>query len=263
MEIVINKTEYDIFHGILKPMPKRADISRLNRLERLQGLLRDGDLVTAGDLAAELGVSVRSVARDLALLRDSGVPVESDRGRGGGVRLPARWSLGRIHLSEEEAVDLLLSMAVAEKMDSPLLLDRLPAARQKLSVAFSERQQGRIRSLRKRILLGQPASERVLASYRRPTRETVALVKRAFFEMRLLRISYIDEAGRATIREIEPQFLYLNVPVWYLLAWDRLREAVRFFRIDRLTRVEKLDAAFRLRDPKEFIRDAEHAARTL
>lgn len=244
-------------------MPKRAAVSRLDRLERLQGLLRDGDHVTAGALAAELGVSVRSVARDLALLRDSGVPVEADRGRGGGVRLPARWSLGRIHLSEEEAIDLLLSMAVAEKMDSPLLLDRLPAARQKLAAAFSDRQQARIRSLRKRILIGQPASERVLASYRRPPRETLALVKRAFFEMRLLRIAYIDEAGRMTTREIEPQFLYLNVPVWYVLAWDRLRDAERFFRIDRLTRVEKLDASFRLRDPRTFLVEAEHAARTL
>jgi predicted DNA-binding transcriptional regulator YafY len=206
-------------------MPKRAALSRLDRLERLQGLLRDGDLVTAAELAAELGVSTRSVARDLAVLRDSGVPIESDRGRGGGVRLPARWSLGRIHLSEEEAVDLLLSMAVAEKMDSPLLLDRLASARQKLAAAFSERQQARIRSLRKRILLGQPASERVLASYRKPPREMLALVKSAFFEMRLLRVSYADGAGRLTVREIEPQFLYLNVPVWYLLAWDRLREA--------------------------------------
>jgi predicted DNA-binding transcriptional regulator YafY len=103
----------------------------------------------------------------------------------------------------------------------------------------------------------------VIASYRRPARETLALVKGAFFEMRVLRIGYEDEARRLTTREIEPQFLYLNVPVWYLLAWDRLREAVRFFRIDRLKGVEKLDATFRLRDARAFLVDAEHAARTL
>jgi predicted DNA-binding transcriptional regulator YafY len=103
----------------------------------------------------------------------------------------------------------------------------------------------------------------VLTSYRQPRRETLALIKRAFFEMRLLRISYVDEAGRATTREIESQFLYLNVPVWYLLAWDRLREGVRFFRIDRLKGVERIETSFRLRDPKPFLVDAEHAARTL
>lgn len=65
------------------------------------------------------------------------------------------------------------------------------------------------------------------------------MVKSAFFEMRLLRISYLDAAGQLTTREIEPQFLYLNLPVWYLLAWDRWREAVRFFRIDRLRGVGK------------------------
>lgn len=244
-------------------MTKRGAGSRLERLERLQGLLRETDLTTAAGLAAELGVSVRSVARDLAHLRDSGVPVESDRGRGGGVRLPQRWSLGRVHLTEEEALDLLLSMAVAEKIDSPLLLDRLASARQKLAAAFSERQQKRIGALRKRILLGAPASEGVLASYRRPARQTLSAVKSAFFEMRVGRIVYADEAGRLTNREIEPQFLYLNLPVWYLLAWDRLREAVRFFRIDRLRKVEKLDQTFRLRDARGFLRDAEHAARPL
>jgi predicted DNA-binding transcriptional regulator YafY len=68
---------------------------------------------------------------------------------------------------------------------------------------------------------------------------------------------------RFGVREIEPQFLYLNIPVWYLLAWDRLRDAVRFFRVDQLKHVEKLDATFRARDPRLFLVDAEHAARTL
>ena len=244
-------------------MPRRSTLSRLDRLERLQGLLRDGDLATTAELAIALGVSPRSVARDLALLRDSGVPVEADRGRGGGVSLPRRWSLGRIHLSEEEAVDLLLSMAIAEKMDLPLLLDRLAGARQKLAAAFTEHQQARIRMIRKRIFLGAPASERVIASYRKPPRDTLTLIKSAFFEMRLLRIAYADEAGQETVREVEPQFLYLNLPVWYLLAWDRLRDAVRFFRIDRLRSVETLDTTCRLRDPRPFLVDAEAAARTL
>jgi predicted DNA-binding transcriptional regulator YafY len=251
------------FFGSLSLMPGTAALSRLERLERLQGLLREGESATSGALGLALGVDARTIRRDLQLLRDAGVPIESERGRGGGVRLPVRWSLGRIHLSEEEAVDLLLSLAVAEKMDSPLLLDRLPAVRQKLAAAFSERQQKRIGALRKRIFLGQPASDRVLESYRRPGRETLALVKSAFFEMRLLRIAYVNEAGEPTTREIEPQFLYLNLPVWYLLSWDRLRDGVRFFRIDRLKSVEKLDAAFRLRDPQVFLVAAEHAARTL
>jgi predicted DNA-binding transcriptional regulator YafY len=244
-------------------MARNSTRSRLDRLERLQGLLRDGDLTSTGELAAALGVSSRSLARDLALLRESGVPIESDRGRGGGVRLPARWSIGHLHLSEEDAIDMLLSIAVAEKMDSPLLLSRIAGVRQKLTAAFAGNQQQRIRSLRKRVLVGSPASSRVLASYRRPGSATLSNVKAAFFNLRVLRIVYVDQEGRETTREVEPQFLYLNPPVWYLLGWDRLRDGVRFFRVDRLREVAATGQAFRLRNSAEFLSAAEQAARPL
>jgi len=61
--------------------------SRVIRLDALKALLADSDATTAGDLASELGVSVRTVQRDLASLRELGMPIEADRGRGGGIRL--------------------------------------------------------------------------------------------------------------------------------------------------------------------------------
>jgi predicted DNA-binding transcriptional regulator YafY len=95
--------------------------SRVVRLDSLKALLAERDVTTTADLAAELGVSVRTVARDLAVLRDMGMPIEGDRGRGGGVRLEPGWYLGRVHLNESEALGLLLSRAIAEKVGSPLL----------------------------------------------------------------------------------------------------------------------------------------------
>jgi predicted DNA-binding transcriptional regulator YafY len=69
--------------------------------------------------------------------------------------------------------------------------------------------------------------------------------------------------GAATLREIEPQFLCLNVPVWYLLAWDRLRGAIRSFRIDRITAVTPLEGSFRLADPRPFLAEAEEGIEAL
>jgi predicted DNA-binding transcriptional regulator YafY len=65
------------------------------------------------------------------------------------------------------------------------------------------------------------------------------------------------------LQRLEPQFLYLNVPVWYLLAWDRLRGAVRFFRIDRVRSVTPLEAGFRVADPKPFLAEAEEVVEAL
>ena len=244
-------------------MSKGSAGDRLERLERLKGLLKASDSLTVKELARELDVSVRSLSRDIEVLRASGVPIESDRGRGGGVRLQRQWSFGRLHLDFEEGIDLLLSIALAEKLNSPLLLKRLRSIRQKLATSFPESQQGRIRMLRNRILIGPPASERVLETYRMKAPEQLTHVARAFFEMRLLEIGYADEAARLTTREIEPQFLFFCVPAWYLLSWDRLRDDIRTFRIDRIHRATVMDTTFRLRDRGRFIEWAGAAAEAL
>ena len=95
------------------------------------------------------------------------------------------------------------------------------------------------------------------------TRETFHGVAEAFFNMRCIAISYVDRNGVTTSRSIEPQFLYLSVPVWYLLAWDRLRGAIRYFRIDRVTSVTPLESEFRLADPRPFLAVAEEGIEAL
>lgn len=244
-------------------MKPRATASRLHRLEELKGLLKAQDSVTAAELAAELGVSLRTLNRDLEILRDAGVPIESDRGRGGGLRLQRNWALGRLHLSPEEAIDLLLSVAIAERMNSPLLLQRLGPIKRKIVAAFSEGYQAKIRTLRKRILIGSPASDRVLATFSPPPRGALAGIAEAFFDQRCVALDYVDGKGASTSREVEPQFLYFSMPVWYLMAWDRLRQAVRYFRVDRISAVTVLDARFRLADPRPFLAEAEEGIAAL
>src|SRR5918995_352758 len=142
--------------------------SRVLRLDALKVLLADREAATAGELAIELGVNVRTVQRDLAALRKLGMPIESDRGRGGGIRLERGWSLGRVHLNESEALGLLLSLTIAEKIGSPLLLDDLRSITRKVRAAFAPAQSRRIRALRRRVLVGGPASDRVLTDYSTP-----------------------------------------------------------------------------------------------
>ena len=238
-------------------------VSRVLRLEAVKALLADRDVTTVGDLAADLGVSMRTVQRDLVALRDLGMPIESDRGRGGGIRLEPGWSLGRVHLNESEALGMLLSLTIAEKIGSPLLLEDLRSVRRKVSAAFAPAQSRRIRALRRRVLVGGPASDRVLTTYTPPQASITQGLMRAFLYQHVASIRYQDQSGTVTDREIETQYLYYNLPVWYALAWDRLREDVRFFRLDRLQRIQALAADFRLRPSDPFLKAGEPEARTM
>ncbi len=213
--------------------------------------------------AEALGVSVRTVARDLALLGKRGNVFEGERGRGGGMRLAIGQRAGRIRLDAQESIDLLLATVIAEKMDSPLLLGRLRGIRQKLANVFPRTEQEKIKLLRRRILVGSHVSVEVLAGYKPHACKHVDLIGRGFLEMRPLAIAYRDQRGRLTQREVEPHYLYLNMPAWYLMCWDRLREDVRSFRIDRIEGATIGEGQFRLRGPELFLRMTERSAAAL
>lgn len=218
-----------------------------DRSDRLLGLLASRPSWTAPDLAAELGVSLRTIRRDLVRLRDRGVALSAESGRGGGVRAPARSGLGRLLLDHGEVVDLLLSLAIAERLGSPLLLENVRKIRQKIASAFPAEDRARIAELRRRVLVGPPVSAEVAATFSRPRRQIVAPLQEGFFERRVIEMTYAGKERSA--RTIEPQYLMTSFPGFYLFAWDTGRDAARTFRVDRIESVVVTKARFRLRDP--------------
>ncbi len=207
--------------------------------------------MTVAGLAAEFGMSPRTLFRDIAVLRARGLPVEADRGRGGGIRLDRHWGVGRLALNYREAIELLVSLTVAERMGAPWMMANLGPVRRKLEASFSPAMRDRIRGLRARILIGKGASVPVLQGFRAPG-EAAGEVFAAFLERRVLEFGYSDAEGRGTDRRVEPQFLLLNAPVWYLVAWDIGRNAPRTFRMDRIAAAHAADGIFSLRPEAAF-----------
>lgn len=115
--------------------------------------------------------------------------------------------------------------------------------------------------MRSRILVGEPASNGVIQAYESPGTLVTSILLEAFWKCRLASIRYRDREGNVTERVIEAQCLYYNVPVWYVLAWDHLRNDVRFFRIDRIEHATMIGAQFQLRPARIFIRAGEPEAR--
>ena len=212
-------------------------MQRIERLDLLTRVLRDRPGITVAELARSLGISARSVFRDLDHLRERGYPIEADRGRGGGVRLHASWGLGKVLLSSEEALCTLLSLAISEKLAFPMFASDVSRARKKIVDAFPTSERKKIGPLRERIFVGRPASDAVRSSYSTPESGVMRQLQLAFIREVIVRADYVKETGEGSSRRLEPHALLIIWPAWYLLAYDHLRGEPRTFRFDRFRKV--------------------------
>ena len=232
-------------------MPRANTTTRLDRLEKLSALLADGTAHAAADLAAQLSISLRTVCRDIDLLRERGWAITGEAGRGGGVALANRWPVRVSILREQEAIDLLLALAASEAMGFTIT-QQLTSVRESIARSFAPADRTAIARLRQRIRVAAPsslASGATLAAFDSPAADRV---KAAFFKRQRLRIDYRDGSDKVSQREIEPQCLLCAWPLWYVLAWDVAKQDVRTFRIDRIQHVQPLDVTFSLKPPATF-----------
>lgn len=219
-------------------------LSVSDRLDLVVRIMRDRPGITTAALAADLGVSERSVARDMRRLRTRGVPVQGERGRGGGVHLPARWGLGQVAFATDEALAALLALALAERLQMPMFAGALMRGRRKLLAAFPSRERAQLSPLRDRILIGRPASRTVADGYAEPLPPVALALQVAFVRAHVVRVRYRKADGDETQRDVEPHALLINWPAWYVLGTDRWRAATRIFRLDRLTEVRDTGESF-------------------
>lgn len=233
-------------------MGKGSLNDKQERLNRLIGLLRSNDFWTIDSLASQLDVTTRTLQRDLTELRSQGLPIETERGRGGGISLTKRWGIEKINLNNQEAMDLLLSLAITQSLGSPILMSNLKSIQQKISQVFPENQQTIIKESRKRIWVGAPASQEVMNSYKSPKNKHLELLSQAFFERYKVEIKYSDGDNNISKRSIEIHHLLLNWPVWYLLSWDELRQDTRMFRVDRISKFIVLNDTFEIHHKNVF-----------
>jgi len=211
---------------------------RAARLIRMVLLLQGRPAMTATELARELEVSERTVARDAQALSEAGIPVYADRGRTGGYRLVAGYRTSLTGLARTEAEALFLSGLPGALRDMGLA-DAASAARLKASAALMPSLRDAPRTAAQRFHLDAPAW------FREPdTPELLPAVAEAVWDDRRIAVRYRrgrdDEVGR----ELEPYGLVLKAGVWYLCARVAAPHggAFRVYRLDRFTAVEAAGA---------------------
>ncbi len=234
-------------------------MKRVDRVLDLWELLRGREATTVGALARTLRVSRRTVLRDLAALRDRGVPLVTEAGPGGGVFLPRDAGVAAVHLGMEELVGLWVAARLSTVDGALPWSGAAKAALQKVLASLPAERARSLRALVKRIVVGRPATPAVLATLGRPTPELLTAFERAFTAGVCLAFDYVDRRGNATQREVEPHGLLVEHPAWYLLTRDTKNGEPRMFRMDRIQHPRVLTKRPFVQDFDGLARD--HAAR--
>ncbi|GCD38248.1 transcriptional regulator [Streptomyces chrestomyceticus JCM 4735] len=216
---------------------------RAARLIRMVLLLQSRPSMTGAELARELEVSERTVARDVLSLSEAGVPVYADRGRAGGYRLIGGYRTRLTGLGRSEAEALFLSGVPAALRDMGLA-DAASAARLKVSAALLPELRDAADGAAQRFHLDAPAW------YREPaTPELLPAVADAVWDDRRIATRYRRKDTEVE-RELEPYGLVLKAGVWYLAARAGTEAGtepgadMRVYRVDRFTSVTPLDDRF-------------------
>lgn len=200
---------------------RRAD--RLHAVsERLRRAGAHG--CTAQRLAAEFEVSVRTIKRDLAALERTGVPIWARPGPGGGYGLASQASMPPVSLTPAQAVALLAAVSAAPAAPYS---DLARAGVQKILDVLDPTTRARAALLAERVWVDTPAA---------PGRAIRSAIEEAMTSQRVVRLGYRDEAGVHTTREVEPVLFAARNGRWYLVGWCRLRNAMRWFVMERIHR---------------------------
>ncbi|MHA3684630.1 helix-turn-helix transcriptional regulator [Leucobacter sp. HY1910] len=199
-----------------------------DRLVAILLMLQRREQVTAAEVAKELEISERTARRDLDALGLAGIPIYSVQGRRGGWRLlgGGRTDLSGLTASEARALFLVAGPAASTTPELKAALRKLVRA---LPETFREQAEAAASSL---LSDSQPWGSARVAISTPPFLETLqdAVIRGVRVEL-----SYVDSAGNASKRTVDPLGLVAKESHWYLVAQTRAGQ--RTFRIDRVTAV--------------------------
>ncbi|MBO0678981.1 YafY family transcriptional regulator [Mycolicibacterium sp. S2-37] len=209
------------------------------RVLQLLGLLQSRRVWAGEELAERLGVTTRSVRRDIERLRDLGYPVAASKGHGGGYQLGAGAALPPLLLDPDEAVAMAVCLRLAAGGTVAGVGESALRALTKLDQVMPARLRSQVSAVHDATVTltsGAPAS--VVEP------DVLMTLARACRDHEHVTAGYVDRAGNSSHRRLEPYQLVTTGRRWYVLAYDRDRQDWRSLRLDRMTDVVAAGTTF-------------------
>lgn len=198
----------------------------INRLLGIMYILLSKENVTAAFLAERFEVSVRTIYRDIETLSQAGIPVYTKKGKNGGICIMERFVLNKMLLTEEEQQQILSALLSLEETTAPdesLILKKLGDFFKTepvnwIAIDFSDWGSGQ--------------------------RQLYEDIKRAILNHKVISFDYFGQNHAMSRRTVEPLQLLFKEYAWYLIAYCREKQALRFFKLKRMKRTEVSEESF-------------------
>jgi predicted DNA-binding transcriptional regulator YafY len=232
------------------------------RILELLNLLQTHRHWKGAELAERLGVSERTVRRDIDRLRQLGYPVDAGTGTDGGYRLAVGTHVPPMIFDDDEAIALAVGLRSTAVAAIDGIQDVSVALMSKLDVILPDR-------IRRRVDAFQTSMQTMTWSPDGPTvsADALAVLSQGCRDCEEVRFDYARRDGAESRRLVQPHQLVSAGRRWYLVAWDVRRSDWRTFRVDRMESPALAGARFERRDvpggdAAEFVRTGLRAAIT-
>jgi predicted DNA-binding transcriptional regulator YafY len=215
-------------------MSNNNETKRLSRLTAILTQLQTKRLLTAPELANKYGVSIRTIYRDIKALEQSGVPIITEEGKG--YSLMEGYRIPPVMFTENQANALILAEQLVLKTKDASFIHDYSEAIEKIKAVLKHNQKDKAKILADRTRFD-------LNITRERSSNNLSDIQYALTNFIILKIDYTNEKDETTSRLLEP-FALISTDNWLLIAYCRMRKAFRFFRLDRIKKLELLNENF-------------------
>ena len=203
---------------------------QINRLLEIVYILLNQKNTTARQLAERFSVSQRTIYRDIDTLSFAGIPVYTEKGKGGGISLLPEFVLSKSILSDKEQNDILSALQGLTNMGT---VDS-DHALQKLSAVFSKSVTNWL--------------EVDFSDWSYSNAEIFYDLKTAILEHRIIEFEYYGASGKMTHRQVEPVQLWFKSKNWYIKGFCLKRQDLRLFKLTRMRELKVTKDKFEVRN---------------
>lgn len=224
----------------------------MNRIDRVSAILiqlQSRRVVKASDIAKRFNISLRTVYRDVKTLEEAGIPLIGEAGVGysimDGYRLPP------VMFTREEATAFLTAEKFVEKLTDASTMANHKSAMYKIKAI--------LKNAEKDLLEDMDSNIEVFKSFNQshsPDNDYIQTILNSIIQKNVLSVEYFAHHSQEnTMRDIEPVGIFYQDNYWHLIAYCRLRNDYRDFRIDRIKSLKVTDAFFASQHPtlKQYI----------